>query len=526
MECTRCRTPLPAESKFCLACGSDVTDGGTPRAVADPIDELRVRLVRTFAGRYTVRELLGAGGMGAVFLADDLQLEREVAIKVLPLSLASDPQVVQRFQREAKTAAKLDHQHIIPIYRVESENGLEYFVMKYVRGRSLESILERSGPMPVADAVRILAEAAAALGHAHQRGVVHRDVKPANIMIEDGGRVILTDFGISKAGDAASTQLTGTGMIVGTPNYIAPEQALGKPVDGRADQYALGVTAFQMLTGQLLFSGESAQAILVRHVVDAPPRVSSVRADVPRHVDDAVARALAKAPHERFATMEQLAAALEGKPLPAASPVRADTSPSAMHSAPTLVSAPRAKASHSAATVPLAAAPARTPPRVARWAALVLVIALGAGAAARYGVSTRAAIEPGVAVPPVSAQPTGTLPGHDSSSVAPDDSSAVAVESAAPTTAAERRADRRARIRETVSRVSRTAPLTVGSEPYGTLYVDGVEIGDTPVVNLPLPLGRHEIRVEREGYRTRRETIVVAEPNPVRRRYILESREP
>ncbi|HEX2717853.1 MAG TPA: serine/threonine-protein kinase, partial [Gemmatimonadaceae bacterium] len=500
------------------ACGNDLTDGGTTRPMSDPVDELRARLVRTFDGRYNVRELLGAGGMGAVFLADDLQLEREVAIKVLPLSLASDPQVVQRFQREAKTAAKLDHPHIIPIYRVESENGLEYFVMKYVRGRSLESILEQGGPMPVPEAVRILREAATALGHAHQRGVVHRDVKPANIMLEGDGRVILTDFGISKAADAASTQLTSTGMIVGTPNYIAPEQALGKAVDGRADQYALGVTAFQMLTGQLLFTGESAQAILVRHVVDAPPRVSSVRPDVPRHVDAAVARTLAKTPEERFATMEQLAAALEGKPVAAAA------------SAPTLVSAPRAAVSSAAATVPLAAAavPAARRRSVGRWAALIGVVAVGAVAAARYGVPAKRDAALPVATPvPDSIATAAAGSTVDAPASAPVDSTATSGASdSTPAPDGPRPLRRVVAARQAQRSLARTAPLTVGAEPYGTLYVDGVEIGDTPVVNHPLPVGRHEIRVEREGYRTRRETIVVAEPNPIRRRYILEAREP
>src|SRR2546428_8986004 len=188
--------------------------------------------------------------MGQVFLAHDLTLEREVAIKVLPSDVAQDDQVVRRFQQEAKTAAKLDHPNIIPIYRVESEGGLNYFVMKYVAGTSLEDLLEQKQPLPVPEIQRIMWEAACALGHAHQRGVVHRDVKPANIMFDHDGRVMLTDFGISKALQAA-TGFTATGMIIGTPHYMAPEQAKGQAVDGRPAQHPLAATGYPMLTDPL-----------------------------------------------------------------------------------------------------------------------------------------------------------------------------------------------------------------------------------------------------------------------------------
>ncbi len=250
MECVKCHTPLPDSSRFCYACGADQTGGGADGQSSGPIEVLQARLQGLVKGQYEIKRLLGKGGMGAVFLAQDLTLDREVAVKVLPPDFSSDPQVIKRFQQEAKTAAKLDHMNIIPIYRVESEEGLNYFVMKYIAGTSLEDLLESKQEISYDYAQRILWEAACALGHAHSRGVVHRDVKPANIMFDHDGKVMLTDFGISKALQSAGG-LTGTGMILGTPHYMAPEQAKGQPVDGRTDQYSLAVVGYRMLTGAL-----------------------------------------------------------------------------------------------------------------------------------------------------------------------------------------------------------------------------------------------------------------------------------
>src|SRR5919112_1748006 len=223
--------------------------------------------------------------------------------------MSHDPRVIPRFLQEAKTAAKLDHPNIIPIFRVESEAGLVYFVMKYVTGNSLDQLIDQ-GSVPFDTARRILREAALALGHAHKRGIVHRDVKPANIMLEADGRVVLTDFGISKALDSGSA-LTGTGNIIGTPHYMAPEQAKGLDVDGRVDQYALGVVGYQLLTGTQPFEGSS-HSILYKHVFEPPPRIFEERPDAPADLCAALERALAKEPERRFPSMEEFAAALSG----------------------------------------------------------------------------------------------------------------------------------------------------------------------------------------------------------------------
>src|SRR5216117_3809708 len=308
MECVKCHTPLPDGSKFCLACGADVTGGGTLGA-GTGTEALMQRLQRLVEGKYKVERMLGKGGMGAVFLAHDLTLEREVAIKVLPPDIAMDEHVVKRFQQEAKTSAKLDHTNIIPIYRVESEGGLNYFVMKYIAGTSLEEVLERKEPLTSEYIQRVLWEAACALGHAHQRGIVHRDVKPANIMFDHDGRVMLTDFGISKALQAASG-FTGTGMIIGTPHYMAPEQAKGAAVDGRADQYSLGVVGYRMITGELPYVGDSVHTILYKHIFEEVPSAGAKRSDAPPFLTTAISRALSKEPDQRFATMEEFATAV------------------------------------------------------------------------------------------------------------------------------------------------------------------------------------------------------------------------
>src|SRR5216117_3318520 len=308
MECVKCHTPLPDGSKFCLACGADVTGGGTLGA-GTGTDGLMQRLQRLVEGKYRVDRMVGKGGMGAVFLAHDLTLEREVAIKVLPPDISMDEHIVKRFQQEAKTAAKLDHTNIIPIYRVESEGGLNYFVMKYIAGTSLEDVIDQKQELTIDYIQRVLWEAACALGHAHQRGVVHRDVKPANIMFDHDSRVMLTDFGISKALQAASG-FTGTGMIIGTPHYMAPEQAKGGTLDGRADQYSLGVVAYRMLTGELPYSGDSVHTILYKHIFEEVPRASGKRRDSPEFLTSAIARSLSKEPDQRFGTMEEFATAV------------------------------------------------------------------------------------------------------------------------------------------------------------------------------------------------------------------------
>ena len=494
VECYRCHTPVPESSKFCSSCGADVSGGATAPSTSS-VDVVRERLQRVIEGKYRIERLLGKGGMGAVFLAHDLTLEREVAIKVLPPDIAQDEQVVRRFQQEAKTAAKLDHPNIIPIYRVESDGGLNYFVMKYISGTSLEDLLEKKEPLPVPEIQRILWEAACAIGHAHQRGVVHRDVKPANIMFDHDGRVMLTDFGISKALQAA-TGFTATGMIIGTPHYMSPEQGKGAPVDGRADQYSLGVVGYRMITAELPFNGDSVHTIIYKHIYEAPPLASVKRPGIPGSLTVAISRALSKEPEQRFATMEEFATAVwpeQPVAAPAKSRSAARPRPRATADAPTEITG--------APTTPLPGAKERKPrrSRVPAVAALV-VVAAGVGGYLLLGRTGPSGPSSVPSVDTVRIQDTVRVPAQPSPQLP---------RRPAP------------KPREAAPALDAQGFLTIAADPFGEVYIDGVDVGQTPVVEYAVKPGRHTLRIEHAGFKTVTETVQVDASNTVRKRYTL-----
>ncbi len=258
------------------------------------------------AGRYSIERELGRGGMGIVLLARDVALDRPVAIKLLPPHLATRPDERERFLQEARTAAGLAHPNIVPIHLVEAHGDLVFFVMGFVDGETLRDRVERAGPLPPRLATKLLQEVAWALGAAHQRGVIHRDVKPDNIMIERATeRAVVTDFGIalgSRAGKAESA-----GSVTGTARYMSPEQACGEAVDARSDLYSLGATFFYALTGRAPFEAANVPAILTKHVYEPAPLVHALRPEVPAKLGSVVDRLLRKAPPERFQTADDLA---------------------------------------------------------------------------------------------------------------------------------------------------------------------------------------------------------------------------
>src|SRR5213596_705950 len=264
-------------------------------------------LQELLAGRYSIERELGRGGMGIVLLARDVALDRPVAIKLLPPHLATRPDERDRFLQEARTAAGLAHPNIVPIHLVEARGELVFFVMGFVDGETLRDRVERAGPLPPRLATKLLQEVAWALGAAHQRGVIHRDVKPDNIMIERATeRAVVTDFGIALGSRAGKAESPG-GAVTGTARYMSPEQACGEPVDARSDLYSLGATFFYALTGRAPFEGTNLPAILTKHVYETAPLVQTLRPELPAKLAAVVDRLLRKAPAERFQTGDDLA---------------------------------------------------------------------------------------------------------------------------------------------------------------------------------------------------------------------------
>ena len=272
-------------------------------------DPLRASLDSAVAGRYTILRELGRGGMGTVYLATDHTLDRDVAIKVLPPEFAVQPTLRERFVREAKLAGSLSHPNIIHVHAVEEKGDLLAIVMQYVDGETLAERVARAGPYGAAECARLMQDVAWALGYAHGRGVVHRDVKPDNLMIERGtGRVQIMDFGIARREQASS--LTEVGQSIGTPHYMSPEQAAAEQVDGRSDLYSLGCVGFFAATGRPPFDAESAHKVLMQHLTVPAPAASTVRPGIPGGLSDVIARALEKDPAARYASGEAMADAV------------------------------------------------------------------------------------------------------------------------------------------------------------------------------------------------------------------------
>jgi serine/threonine-protein kinase len=274
------------------------------------------RLADTLADSYEIEGEIGRGGMGIVYSARDLKLKRRVAIKVLPPDLAFREEIRKRFLREAQTAARLSHPHIVPIHAVGDSGGLVYFVMAYVDGESVAARLRRRERLPSEEARRIAAETADALGLAHAMSVVHRDIKPDNILLEGTRRrVVVTDFGIAKALTAVDGgTLTGTGVAIGTPAYMSPEQAAGeKEIDARSDIYSLGVVTYEMLTGELPFKAPTVAGILLKQVTEIPTDIRELRTDCPEDLATSVMRCLDKEAENRWPTADALRRALESR---------------------------------------------------------------------------------------------------------------------------------------------------------------------------------------------------------------------
>ena len=335
--CERCGAALGKLDRFCPRCGASVAATPAPTAASssqpgtveeNPWALVVNRLRAATAGEFEILRELGRGGMAAVYLAHEVALNRKVAIKVMSPALLTGAGMVTRFRQEAITVANMSHPHIITIHAVRQIEDLHFFVMKFVEGRSLEHIIRSAGPLPIATVRGLLWMVGNALAYAHRRGVVHRDVKPANILVDEDGNAVVTDFGIAKLvlGDASVPRTsqggqTQTGIIVGTPTYMSPEQCLARPVSAASDQYSLGLVAYELLTGRPPFTG-SPFVVMHAHTERPAPPIRELRPDCDAQLDDAVQRMLAKEPSQRWASVQHALAALGAVPLGDTDPSR------------------------------------------------------------------------------------------------------------------------------------------------------------------------------------------------------------
>jgi len=359
-SCGQCGQPLHAGDRFCGGCGA-----ASPEAAeAELLEDLR----RATLGRYDVFGVLGRGGMGVVYLAHDLRLDRKVAIKVLPPTVLLGEGMVERFRREAKIAASLRHRHITPIFGLEESTRLLFFVMEFVEGSTVSAILRDRGALKPDIAHLVLVDVADALAYAHRRGVVHRDVKPGNVIVDTEGLCVVTDFGVAKGRD--TNVLTSAGAAVGSPRYMSPEQWSGRAT-AQSDQFSLGVMAYEMLTGRPPFAGETTEELMHQILQTTPAALAEVRPDCPPRLAQTIMRMLERDPANRWPSLGDVITAA-GVPLAARDhPVRAGLAELAKggHEVRTLPKTPRSP-------VPRTGTRARRRARATRWvAAAVLVVA-------------------------------------------------------------------------------------------------------------------------------------------------------
>ena len=337
-RCPRCQTTYDAPARFCVKDGSLLvetdapahsrTDGRSDDAradlTADPAERLSASLAsltgQVLDQRYQINRKLGEGGMSYVYQAQEIGTDKQVAVKILIPRLSRDPASVERLRREATIATRLNHPNVCPILRMgEAPQRLIYLVMPYLEGEPLSEHEARRGPFPVAEGIPLLVQVCQGLGHAHELQIIHRDLKPENVMLvpdpaePTGFRAVVMDFGLAKERRAGPdvVKLTATGIVLGTPEFMSPEQIRGKPLDGRSDVYALAIVAFELFTGQLPFTGKSAQETMIARLRGAPMPLRAVRGELPAKLEAVISKALSVNPADRYGSMAEMAHALE-----------------------------------------------------------------------------------------------------------------------------------------------------------------------------------------------------------------------
>jgi len=513
MFCSRCGTEFTGQPKFCPSCGLDLM-ATTPVAAIGGTGERTDREVvsEALAAEYEIGDELGRGGMALVYRAHERELGREVAVKVLPFALAFDAEFVERFQREARTAAQLEHPNIIPIYRVGRSGRAIYFVMKYLRGGSLAELLQKRGRLTAPEIRRLLLDCAGALSYAHQRGIVHRDMKPDNVMFDEFGQVLLTDFGIAKA--MSGGRLTGTGLSIGTPHYMSPEQARAQPIDGRSDIYSLGVVAYQCLTGQVPFDGEDSFAIGYKHITEPVPPLTFAAAD-DRQLYETIRRMMMKDPGDRPQDCAELIAGLQRQPTAApGSLISASAAPAAPLVSPAgggqTTSIPPTRTLHTPRSG-TRRAPTIEPRKTSSALPLLFVLAAGSAGAGFWYVQQQDAsattigrlsrVDTVVVTAPVILAPVASAP-----------DSAVQTDSVAPAGAPVLDSSM-----APASAIALSAPSTPAVVDSGALKVVGLPAGSSVLIDgepvadavTRLPAGRHVVGVSAPLHNFYEETVLV-----------------
>lgn len=540
MFCSRCGTEVQQASQFCPTCGLDLR-ASAPVPAIGAADVSELDLVReAMASEYELVEELGRGGMAVVYRARETHLEREVAVKVLPFSLAFDADFVERFTREARTAAQLEHPNIIPIYRVGKSGRVIYFVMKYLRGGSLSRVMHERKKLDPPEIRKLLIDVGSALGYAHKRGIVHRDVKPDNVMFDEHGLCIVTDFGIAKAG--TKSRLTGTGMAIGTPHYMSPEQARAQNIDGRSDLYSLGVVAYQALVGELPYDGEDSFAIGYKHIMEPIP-VPLLDTSDERRLFEVIKRLMMKDPFDRFQTAEDLVAALSGQPQAAMFANPAPTSPGrrlsqaqaamAVQSTtplpalqtprsplpPTPSSSPRPSQALEVDTprrpVMRRSVAAATPPRSGGWVQWLMVMAVLGGFLAGGWYLYREGLLGGEPPSPAPTQPDSMAPeavaGADPSPILPTVEGGTDLDPLPPAepTATLPAAGGAALTATPAPLVRDSGTLLLRGLPAGSqVMIDGAQLTQSSP-RIPLPAGGHEVGILARGFPFFTDSVVI-----------------
>jgi len=482
VKCFQCGAQLPDSTRFCGQCGVKVSDPNAATVVVEEESEtLLARMRRVFDGEYDVERELGRGGMAVVYRATENALGRLIALKVLRADVGMSTSAAERFKREAQMVASLDHSNIIPVYRVGQLGGVFYIAMKFIEGRSLDQMLDAQGALSIPVALTVLRESARGLAFAHERGIVHRDVKAANILIDSDGRVVVSDFGVALR--ASDVTLTQAGTLIGTPAYMSPEQCSGRRAGPQSDQYSLAVVGFQMLAGTTPFPSETLAGIIQHHFFTPPPDLRIARSDIPAALLDLITQALSKDASSRFRSTNDMLAAIERIPL-------SDADRRASQRA--LRGLARGRAAPRIATGALPVLPDMPtlvgmplPRRVRRVAqAMGYAAALVVLAAAGWVVNR----------PPVSVSAPPIVP-------------TPAPMAAAPPAATRRAQESVLLARPVASETGKLRLLT--SPPSAEILVDGRRVGVGSVFDLRVPAGARRVRVQAGGYQAWDTTIVV-----------------